>query len=63
MAFADDLVIFGKDEACLQNQINIIMSGLKDCGLNINHGKCATMNLIIHPTKNVDMFTATHNHN
>ena len=51
MAFADDLVIFGKDEACLQNQINIIMSGLKECGLNINHGKCATMNLIIHPTK------------
>ena len=40
MAFADDLVIFGKDEACLQNQIHIIMSGLKECGLNINHGKC-----------------------
>ena len=27
------------------------MSGLKECGLNINHGKSATMNLIIHPTK------------
>ena len=48
MAFADDLVIFGKDEACLQNQINIIMNGLKECGLNINHDKCATINLIIH---------------
>ena len=64
MAFDDDLVIFGKDEACLQNQINIIMSGLKECGLNINLVKCATMNLIIHPTKkNVDMFTSTHNQN
>ena len=50
-AFADDLVLFGKDEASIQNKINIIMSGLKECGLNINHGKSATMNLIIHPTK------------
>ena len=47
--FADDLVLFGK--ASIQNKINIIMSGLKECGLNINHGKSATMNLIIHPTK------------
>ena len=51
IAFADDLVIFGKDEACLQNQINIIMSGLKECGLIINLGKYTTMNLIINPTK------------
>ena len=51
MAFADDLVIFGKDEACLQTQINIIMSGLKECGLNINLRKCATMNLIINLKK------------
>ena len=50
LAFAD-LVLFGKDEASIQNKINIIMSGLKECGLNINHGKSATMNLIIHPTK------------
>ena len=27
------------------------MSGLKECGLNINHSKYATMNLIIHSTK------------
>ena len=40
--FANDLVILANTEACLQNQINIIMSGLKECGLNINHGKCAT---------------------
>ena len=39
MAFAADLIIFGKDEACLQNQITIIKSGLKECGLNIDHGK------------------------
>ena len=51
LAFADDLVLFGKDEASIQNKINIIMSGLKECGQNINHGKSATMNLIIHPTK------------
>ena len=51
MSFADDLVLFGNDEACLQNQINIIMSGLKECGLNINHGKCTTINLIIHTIK------------
>ena len=53
IAFADDLVIFGKDEACLQNQINVIMSGLKECGLNINLGKYATMNIIIHPKKKI----------
>ena len=35
MAFVDDLVIFGKNEACFQNQINIILSWLKECGLNI----------------------------
>ena len=63
MGFADELVIIGKYEACFQNQINIIMSGLKECGLNINLGKCATMNLIIHLQKNVDLFTSTHNHN
>ena len=49
--FVDDLVLFGKDEVSIQNLINIIMSGLKECGLNINHGKSATMNLIIHPKK------------
>ena len=27
------------------------MSGLKECGLNINHDKFAAMNLIIHPKK------------
>ena len=42
MAFADDLVYLIK--ACLQNQINRIMSGLKECGLNIIHGKCDTIN-------------------
>ena len=58
------LVIFGKAEACLQNQINIIMSEFKECGLNNNYGKCATMNLIIHSKKtNLDMLTSTHNHN
>ena len=54
MAFAADLIIFGKDEACLQNQINIIKSGLKECGQNIDHGKCATINLIIPKTANVN---------
>ena len=40
------------------------MSGLKECGLNINQGKCATIHLIIHPKKkNVDMLTSIHNQN
>ena len=40
------------------------MSVCKECGLNINHGKCAIMNLIIHSKKNnVDMLTSTHNYN
>ena len=43
MAFADGLVIFGKDEKCHQKQSNIIMSEFKECGLNINNGKYATM--------------------
>ena len=33
MAFADDLVIFGKDQDSLQDQLNIVMKGLRDCGL------------------------------
>ena len=51
MAFADDLVIFGQDQDSLQDQLNIVMKGLRDCGLDINESKCAAMNLIIHPKK------------
>ena len=34
MAFADDLVIFGKDQDSLQDQLNIVMKGLIDCGID-----------------------------
>ena len=51
MAFADDLVIFGKDRDSLQDQLNIVMKDLRDCGLNINESKCAALNLIILPKK------------
>ena len=37
MAFADEQVIFGKDKTFIENQINIIMSGPKECRLNIKH--------------------------
>ena len=57
MAFADDLVIFGKDQDSLQDQLNIVMKGLRDCGLDINESKCAAMNLIIHQKKDVDMLS------
>ena len=53
MAFADDLVIFGKNRDCLQDQLNIVMNGLRKCGLDINKSKCAAMNLIIHPKKKI----------
>ena len=53
MAFADDLVIFRK----YQDQLNIIMKCLRDCGLDINESKYATMNIIIRTKKYVDMLS------
>ena len=51
MAFADDLVLFAKDDGSLQNQVDHVLNRLKECGLNINTSKCATLNIIINPNK------------
>ena len=36
MAYSDELVIFGKDQDSLQDQINIVMKDLIDCCFDIN---------------------------
>ena len=53
MDFAGDLVIFGKDHDSFQDQLNIVINGLRYCGLDINKSKCAAMNLIIHPKRKI----------
>ena len=58
---ADDLVIFGKDQDILQDQLNIVMKGLRDCGLDINESKCAAMYLIIHPKKRMWIYCPYNN--
>ena len=51
MAFADDLVLFAKDEISLQVQVDHVLHRLKECGLDINPAKSATLNIIINPKK------------
>ena len=51
MAFADDLVLFAKDDAMMQYQVDHVLFRLTQCGLNINKSKCATLNIIIIPNK------------
>ena len=51
MAFADDLVLFAKDEISLQAQVDHVLHRLKECGLDINPAKSATLNIIINPKK------------
>ena len=51
MAFADDLVLFAKDDIMMQDQVDHILFRLSQCGLNVNKSKCATLNIIINPKK------------
>ena len=51
MAFADDLILFAKDEISLQAQVDHVIYRLKECGLDINPAKSATLNIIINPKK------------
>ena len=51
MAFADDLVLFAKDEISLQVQVDHVLHRLKECGLDINPAKSATFNIIINHKK------------
>ena len=51
MAFADDLVLFAKDEISLQAQVDYVLHRLKECGLDINPAKSATLIIIINPKK------------
>ena len=39
MAFADDLVLFAKDDSSLQAQLYHVLYRLKECGLDINPEK------------------------
>ena len=51
MAFANDLVLFSKDKISLQAQVDNVLHGLKEFGLDINPAKSATLNIIINPKK------------
>ena len=51
MAFAYDLVLFAKDDSSLQAQVDHVLHRLKECGLDINPEKSATLNIIINPKK------------
>ena len=51
MAFADDLVLFAKDDSSLQAQVDHVLYRLKECGLDINPEKSARLNIIINPKK------------
>ena len=46
LAFADDLVLFGQNKAIIQNQIERVSGGLKECGLTINPSKCASIHIV-----------------
>ena len=52
MAFADDLVLFAKDDSSLQAQLYHVLYRLIECGLDINPEKSANLNIIINPKKN-----------
>ena len=51
MEFADDLVLFAKDDVMIQYQVDHVLFRLTQCGLNVNKSKCATLNTIINPKK------------
>ena len=51
MAFADDLVLFAKDDVMMQYQVYHVLFRLAQCGLNVNKSKGATLNIIINPKK------------
>ena len=51
MEFADDLVLFAKDDVMMQYQVDHVLFRLAQCGLNVNKSKCATLNIIINPKK------------
>ena len=51
MAFADDLVLFAKDDVMMQDQVDHVLFRLTQCGLNVNKSKFATLNIIINPKK------------
>ena len=56
MAFADDLILFSKDDVMMQDQVDHVLFRLTQCGLNVNKSKCATLNTIINPKKKtIDM--------
>ena len=52
MAFADDLVLFAKDDVMMQDQVDHVLFRLIQYGLNVNKSKCVTLNIIINPKKN-----------
>ena len=52
MAFADDLVLFAKDDVMIQDKVDHVLIRLTRCGLNVNRSKCATLNILINPKKN-----------
>ena len=51
MTFADDLVLFAKDDVMMQYQVDHVLFRLIQCGLNVNKSKCAIFNIIINPQK------------
>ena len=51
MAFADDLVLFAKDEISLQAHVDYVLHRLKCVGLDINPAKNATLKIILNPKK------------
>ena len=51
MAFADDLVLFAKDDVMMKDEVDHVLSRLTQCGLNVNKSKCDTLNIIINPKK------------
>ena len=36
MAFADDLILFAKDDVMMQDQVYHVLFRLTQCGLNVN---------------------------
>ena len=51
MAFADDILLFAKDDYSHQAQVDYVLYRLKECGLDINPEKSASLNSIINPKK------------
>ena len=51
MAFADDIVLFANNDYSHQAQVDHVLYRLKECGLDINPEKSASLNSIINPKK------------